>query len=165
MLPVPTGPTSIAITADGSTAYVSCRFGNTILPISLDGSEAPPPRLGIGTSGVAVTPDSKLLLSAGDGVLDILDAHSLVDVGFALTDARAAAVAVTPDQAPRASLRISIRQGKKVTLDRVRLVCTVNADRHLRLGLRRRNHRRHHWRERHPQVPCTSKLHSGGDAH
>jgi len=73
--------------------------------------------LGIGTAGVAVTPDSNLLLSAGDGVLDILDAHSLVDVGFALTDDRAADVAVTPDQAPRASLKISIRLGKKVTLD------------------------------------------------
>jgi DNA-binding beta-propeller fold protein YncE len=117
VLPVPTGPTSIAITADGATAYVSCRLGNTIFPISLDGSEAPPPRLGIGTSGIAVTPDAKILLSAADGVLDILDAHSLLDVGFVLTDDRAVAVAVTPDQAPRASLRISKRQRKVVTLD------------------------------------------------
>lgn len=114
---VPTGPTSIAITADGSIAYVSCRLGNTILPISLDGSAAPTPRQGIDTSGVAVTPDSKTLLSAGDGGLDVLDAKSLHDLGFALTDGRAVSVAVTPDQAPRASLRISQRHGKKVTLD------------------------------------------------
>jgi DNA-binding beta-propeller fold protein YncE len=99
-LPECAGPSSIAVTRDGSTAYFACRFGNEIVARSLNGGSAPPPRRGIATRALAVSPDGTTLYSAnGLGEVDILDTATMQVRGFVPADTPVA-VAVTPQIRP-----------------------------------------------------------------
>lgn len=116
---VPSGPDSIAISADGATAYVSCRFDNTVVAVNLDGGTPPASRSGIDTSSVALTPDGKTILStAGYGQeVDILGVPGLTPRGYISTEYSPVALVVTPDQAPRAALDVRRQYGPRATFD------------------------------------------------
>jgi DNA-binding beta-propeller fold protein YncE len=120
VIPVPSIPTGLAVTADGTTAYVACwLIGNEVFPISLIGASLNP-LLGVGTRDVAVTPDAKTLVSLNEfaGSIDSYDAQTLQFLGGTSVGLlRPWTVAITPDQAPQASLRLSHVHRKTVTLD------------------------------------------------
>ena len=109
-------PNSIAMAPDGATAYVASPFADTITAISPTGG-ATTQRRGIGARSLAVTPDQRTLLSADSHLVDILDLPALASRGYAPTDTSPAAVAVTPDQAPRAALHVGRQSGHRLSFD------------------------------------------------
>lgn len=117
---VPTGPNSVAVAADGATAYVASALANTITALGLGSRGGSSQRTGIGTSAVAVTPDQATLLSASGRSgqeVDMLNLPALEVRGYVATSHGPVAVAVAPDQAPRASLRRTGGTGRSLTLD------------------------------------------------
>jgi DNA-binding beta-propeller fold protein YncE len=115
-VPVPNG---IAVAPDGGTAYVASPMANTITALSLRRDGAATARSGIGTGAVAVTPDQMTLVSADSNgqEVDLLALPSLQTRGYAPTASGPIAVAVAPDQAPRASLERLGPNDRSVTLD------------------------------------------------
>jgi YVTN family beta-propeller protein len=116
---LPGGPSTVAVSADGATAYVSSPFANAIAALSLEGKPTPPQRSGILTMSLAVTPDQSTLLSTspGSGGVELLGIPSLLTSTYVVTAQSPMGLAVSPDQSPQASLRILRRQGRAITFD------------------------------------------------
>ncbi len=104
------GPINIAITADGSTAYVTNEEANSVIPINLATNTAGNPIAVDSPRGIAITPDGSTAYVTNTGVnftvtpIDLATntAGSPIAVG-----AVPIAVAITPDQAPVANLSVT----------------------------------------------------------
>jgi YVTN family beta-propeller protein len=117
---VGSAPTGIAISPDGHIAYVASWINNSIVAVDLSSDSVKLTRLGIGTYGLAITPDGKQLISSDKSgtEADILDAATLSTLGFVETGSFPEGVAITPDQAPVAALAAEEgHTGSAVVLD------------------------------------------------
>jgi DNA-binding beta-propeller fold protein YncE len=122
-------PEGVAVTPDGSTAYVAYHpfTGTTgaLLPIPLADPNTPgaPIDLGIHSAfAVAVTPDGSTAfvtdLTGGDVVpVDLATGTAGAPIPLGSAGANPFAIAITPDQAPEAHLHVTIDGGLTDTFD------------------------------------------------
>lgn len=111
----------LAITPDGSKAYVTDDTGNGVLPVDLLTQTAGTPFSVPGTTPdldyVAITPDGNFAYVANfnNGAVDPIET-STNTVGTPIHMVRPSGIAITPDQAPTAAFTVSI-SGTTITLD------------------------------------------------
>ena len=106
-IPVGNNPLGIAITPDGSTAYVANNYSDTVTPIDLATDAAEPAiNVGSGPSSVAVTPDGHTVFVANTAAGTVTPIHTATNtVGATIAVGTSPqAIAISPDQAPTASL-------------------------------------------------------------
>ena len=112
-------PIAIAVTADGSTAYVSTQGDGVVIPIdTATDTTGVPISVGDPTSAIAVTPGGSTLyvaMGGDDTVIPIDTASDTVGTPIgAGTDPEA--IAITPDQGPSAALTAAV-SGDTATFD------------------------------------------------
>ncbi len=157
-------PEGVAITPDGSTAYVAYSPFTTnkgaLLPIPLADTNAPGTPINLGTNSayaVAITPDGSTAfvtdLTGGNLVpVDLASGTAGTPIPLGSEGTNPIAIAITPDQAPdrphaRHHSRKPDRQLRRIGIDRGR-----RDHRLVRVELRRRHHRDHDDPDRHPHL-------------
>ena len=118
-IPVGAGPAAVAITPDGSSAYVPSVFSETLSRISLPAGTVGTLPLGPSPRGIAITPDGRrayVAVAGGSNTVAVIDIATNTVTGSIGVGTGPLAVAIPPDQPPRAGLSTSAR-GLKLTLD------------------------------------------------
>ena len=122
-------PEGVAITPDGSTAYVAYSPFTTnqgaLLPIPLADTNAPGTPINLGTSSayaVAITPDGSTAfvtdLTGGDVVpVDLASGTAGTPIPLGSEGTNPIAIAITPDQAPAARVHVTIDGALTDTFD------------------------------------------------
>lgn len=92
------GPSGIAISPDGTHAYIACRFNIDIIEVNLARPTEVARKLPIGSWAVALSPAGAVLYSAGGAVggstVDIIDTATMKSCGYIAADGPAAVAAV-----------------------------------------------------------------------
>ena len=118
-VPVGSGPAAVAVTPDGSRAYVPSVISGSLSTIDLQTNTVGTIPFGTMPRGIAITPDGRrayIAMAGGSNTVAVLDTATNTVSGEVGVGTGPLAVAIPPNQPPRASLSTHAR-GLKLTLD------------------------------------------------